>query len=415
MKNRLIPTLTQRVAIRVPVFPVLSETFIVSKFLGLLEKGLDIYIICDRSDAEQWKNFGNSLKDKDIRRRIYITPSIEPLFLVPFRWALILLKSLIKRPLETIRYLFRSIFSLGVKRALKNFYLDSPLILINPSIIHFEFGALAPRKIYLKDILGVKIITSFRGYDINFVGLDNPGFYKRVWEKSDAFHFLGKDLLKRALRRGFSKEKPYYLIPPAIDSDFFKAKEKVSAKALGGKEEPLRILSVGRLEWKKGYEYALQAVSLLVREGFNLEYKIAGEGSFLEAVAFAIYQLGIEKEIELLGELSPAEVKAQMDEADIFLHAAVSEGFCNAVLEAQAMGLPVVSSDADGLSENISDGETGFVVSCRNPQALKEKLFLLAQDPSLRQRLGQSGRQRVLAGFQLEKQIEAFKELYEGI
>lgn len=405
----------QKIAVIIPTFPKLSETFIVSKFLGLLENGLDIYIICNTCDSKEWENFVQLQKEKKIRRRIYIIPSIEPLFLVPLRWFLILSKCLIKRPIKTAVYLFRSISTLGIERAFKNFYFDSPVILIDPSIIHLEFGALAPQKMYLKDILGIKIITSFRGYDINYVGLDNPEFYKGVWEKSDAFHFLGNDLLKRACRRGFSKERPYYIIPPAIDSNFFNPEKRIHAKVLGDEDNPLRILSVGRLEWKKGYEYALQAVSLLAKEGFNLEHKIIGGGNFLEAMAFARYQLGIEKEVKFLGELFPQEVKVQMEWADIFLHTAVSEGFCNAVLEAQAMGLPVVCSNADGLSENVVDGKTGFVVPRRDPQALKEKLILLAQNPSLRQHMGESGRQRVLTYFRLGEQIGSFKQLYESL
>ena len=97
----------------------------------------------------------------------------------------------------------------------------------------------------------------------------------------------------------------------------------------------------------------------------------------------------------------------------MFLHAAVSEGFCNAVLEAQAMKLPVVCSDADGLPENVADGETGFVVPRRDPQALAQKLALLANNPALRQRMGEAGRRRVLKHFQIGEQIGRFSRFYE--
>jgi colanic acid/amylovoran biosynthesis glycosyltransferase len=140
-----------------------------------------------------------------------------------------------------------------------------------------------------------------------------------------------------------------------------------------------------------------------------------GAGPYLEAVAFARHQLGVEPQAHLLGALPPAEVKEKMQQADVLLHAGISEGFCNAVLEAQAMMLPVVCSDADGLLENVMDGETGFIVPRRNPAALAEKLALLAADPQQRQSFGAAGRRRVLSHFQVSDQLDAFERLYRQV
>jgi colanic acid/amylovoran biosynthesis glycosyltransferase len=166
------------------------------------------------------------------------------------------------------------------------------------------------------------------------------------------------------------------------------------------------------LEWKKGYEHALQAVRFLKDRGIKLVYRIVGAGQYIEAVAFCRYQLGLEDCVELLGAMPQEQVLEQMKWADVFLHAAVSEGFCNAVLEAQAMKLPVVCSDAGGLPENVADGVTGFVVPRRNPKAMADKLELLAANPELRRRMGNAGRERVESCFRLEDQIDRFEKLY---
>jgi glycosyltransferase involved in cell wall biosynthesis len=71
-------------------------------------------------------------------------------------------------------------------------------------------------------------------------------------------------------------------------------------------------------------------------------------------------------------------------------------------MEAQAMGLPVVCSDADGLAENVADGLTGFVVSRRAPEALAAALARLAGDPALRRQMGAAGRERVENCFRAE-------------
>ena len=104
-----------------------------------------------------------------------------------------------------------------------------------------------------------------------------------------------------------------------------------------------------------------------------------------------------------------------MERADVFLHSAVSEGFCNAVMEAQAMELPVVCTDADGLPENVADGETGFVVSRRDPAALAEKLEALSRDPALRRRMGKAGRKRALEKFRLSDQLDRFESFYRQV
>ncbi len=108
------------------------------------------------------------------------------------------------------------------------------------------------------------------------------------------------------------------------------------------------------------------AVRKLVDRGVQCEYRIVGEGDFLGAVAFARHQLGLGDRVTFVGSGSRDLVRAEMQKADVLLHAAVSEGFCNAVLEAQAMKLPVVCTDADGLPENVENGVTGIVVARRD-------------------------------------------------
>lgn len=395
----------------VPAFPKTSETFIANKFHGLLERGWDVFIVCSSSNEQDWVNFPQ-LKSSKVRSRVRANWPHQPRILAALLIPLNLLRYILIAPARTVNYLHLGWKHFGVD-ILRRLYLDAEILLIGPDLLHFEYGPLMLGRSYLKDLLPIKIITSFRGYDLNFSGLDKPDYYQEVWQHADALHLLGEDLWQRALSRGCPVNKPHVLIPPAIDTVFFQRDtEKIQETILGSQERPLRILSVGRLEWKKGYEFSLQAVKLLMDQGIHCEYRIIGWGDFIEAVAFARHQLGLEKTVQLLGAQSKATVKENLQWADVFLHLAVSEGFCNAVLEAQAMQLPVVCSDADGLRENVADGKSGFVVKRRDPLAAAEKLHLLAINPTLRQRMGQSGRERVIKSFQLEDQITMFEDFY---
>jgi len=323
-----------------------------------------------------------------------------------------LLTCLARNPAGSWRYLRRGIAKFGLD-VFRRFYLDAHIIALKPDVIHFEFGSLAVDGMHLKQLLDSKVVASFRGYDLNLSGLAQADYFHHVWEQADALHLLGEALWRGAQQRGCPAAKPHALIPPAIDAHFFDPGARERAKAAPGR--PLQILGVGRLTWEKGYDYAIEAMRLLADEGVRAELRLIGDGAMFEALAFARRQMGVENSVQFLGGLPRARVREEMLTADVFLHPSVSEGFGNAVIEAQVMGLPVVCSDAGGLPENICDGETGFVAPRRDSQALARSLAVLARDSALRQRMGQAGRQRVLARFQLAGQILAFERLYQSV
>jgi colanic acid/amylovoran biosynthesis glycosyltransferase len=404
----------KRIVLVVPAFPKLSETFIAAKARALLERGWDLHVVCDRSDPAEWARFPELQGYRDLRRRVHVVPPYRPRWLAALRAPAVLGRTLLANPRGSVRYLAAGRQAFGAD-VVRRFYLDAALVALQPDIIHFEFGALAAGRMHLKSLLHCAIVASFRGYDLNYVGLDDPDYYRDVWKHADAVHVLGDDLWRRARARGCPPDKRRATIAPAVDADFFVPKRDYQPAMLGTAERPLRILSVGRLEWKKGYEYALQAVRRLIDASVCCEYRIIGDGEYLEAVAFARHQLGLEQAVILAGAQLPAAVKQAMTWADVLLHAAVSEGFCNAVLEAQAMALPVVCTDADGLPENVADGITGLVVPRRDSAALAEKLALLAHDPAARERMSQAGRARVRRQFRPSDQIAAFERLYHDV
>lgn len=397
-----------RIVLVVTNFPKLSETFILSKFLGLNEAGYDVHIIANSISWQNWKRF-EALKSKQpLKQHVHSRHFNLSRWILVFFWISFFIRCAVLRPTRTWRYFNKGWRKFGTS-IFKQFYIDAHFILLMPDVIHFEFGALAVNRMYLKYFLKCKLVVSFRGYDINYVGLENGTYYDEIWDKADHLHFLGQDLWNRAKQRGCPATKTHTLVTPAINT------EKFTPQARERDPSIINIVSVGRLEWKKGYEYALEAIHKVINSGYTIRYKIIGSGNYSDAVNFCIHQLKLTNFVSLLGSISHEEVVEEMQSADIFLHAAVSEGFCNAVLEAQAMKLPIVSSDADGLRENVVDGLTGFVVERRNPSALADKVKLLIHDSELRIQMGQAGRDRVVKEFSLPKQIREFTQMYETL
>lgn len=394
----------------VPVFPQLSETFIVNKALGLMDRGCDVQLVCGSSPRATWEAFGVKHRVHELFPRVHVSPGLgfHPDVISSNLKAVALLAASSRHVVQ--RYLGDR--TVSPTRRARDLVADATLGRVAPDVVHFEFGGLAVDRMALRSRLDCAVAVSFRGSDLMYIGLDQPNYYESVWGHADAIHVLGASLWQRALDRGARPDTAHTIIPPAIDAGGI-VPEPARSGALGVAGTPLRIVSVGRLHWTKGCDDALEAVAHLRDRGLDVEYRIVGDGELLSAVSFWRHQLGLDDEVELLRSLPPMEVARQLGWADVVLHAATSEGFCNAVIEAQAHGVPVVCTDAGGLPENIEHDVTGIVVPRRDPTALADGLSRLAADGDLRARMGAAGRERVERLFRLDDQIDAWVRFYE--
>lgn len=284
-----------------------------------------------------------------------------------------------------------------------------PLFQWRPDQIHFEFGTLARDLSWIQEHFPVPLSVSFRGYDLNYMGLDQKDYYGEVWRKAQGFHFLGEDLLHRARRRGYEDQGVMRRIPPGIPLDLFPT---VAPRSPG---EKLEIISVGRWVWKKDYGGAIALMARLRDRGLPFRYRLIGEGPEEQKLRFLISEWGLEEQVELLGPLSRPQVAQALQEANLFLHTALSEGFGNALLEAQLMGLPVVATAADGIAENVKDGETGWVVPLGDIDALAERIFWLYHHPQQAMAMGRKGQQRVREAFSLERLLDDFQDFFDQV
>ena len=229
---------------------------------------------------------------------------------------------------------------------------------------------MAERRENVAAAINAKMALSLRGYDISIYPLKYNGCFDRVWNKVDKVHSISKDLLKIAYRRGLDMKTESSIIYPAIDTYYFNAKsEKV--KNLTNKK--LNVLTVARLHWKKGLDYTLEALAILNKRNISFEYIIIGEGQCREQLLYTINDLGLSECVHLLGPVEHDQIKKYYHKSHIYIQYSVQEGFCNSVLEAQAMGLLTFVSDAEGLSENVINDKTGWVIPKRRPKCFSKK------------------------------------------
>jgi glycosyltransferase involved in cell wall biosynthesis len=283
--------------------------------------------------------------------------------------------------------------------------------------LHFGFATMAVNRENVARVMGAKMAVSIRGYDINVYPLKNPKAYSNLWKRINKLHYIGDGLLKRTIELGFDVNVPHKKITPAINSELFAnnglAKTNAESEEHNSK---IKLLTVARLNWIKGLDYTLEALKIIKDAGILFEYQIIGDGSEYERLVFARHQLGLQNEVVFLGKLEPKEIKEKLALTDIYLQYSIQEGFCNAVLEAQAMGCLCVVSDAEGLSENVLDEITGFIVEKRNPKLLSNTILDVWHLPAEeKQKMRKNAMDRVSKEFNLEIQKQKFIEFYNQI
>ncbi|HVY71368.1 MAG TPA: glycosyltransferase [Verrucomicrobiae bacterium] len=258
------------------------------------------------------------------------------------------------------------------------------------------------------------VVVSCRGTQVS-VAPHNPSRVDinsgitTTFQKAALVHCVSEATMQDACRLGLDPRKAR-IIRPAIDPGMFSP-----APARRQPDGMFSVVTVGNLIWVKGHEWALLAMRRLVDTGVNVQFEIIGDGPDRQRVRYTIEDLGLEKHVRLLGKLGAEKVLDRVRQADAFLLSSLSEGISNAVIEAMSCAVPVVTTDCGGMREAVTDGVEGFVVPVRDAEAMATALGKLAQDPALRERMGQAGRQRVKRDFDLTRQIAQWLELFRGV
>lgn len=172
-----------------------------------------------------------------------------------------------------------------------------------------------------------------------------------------------------------------------------------------GPEDAFRMASIARLNPVKGHVHALRAMRIAIDEGRKLHYTIAGDGPERSNIEAAIAELGLEREVDMTGSVGREEVLRILRESHAFLLTSfgLGEAAPVAVMEAMAMGLPVVVSRIGGTEDMIDNERNGLLVDQRNEDQILDAMRRLHGDPALAGRLGGAARERALEVFDFRK------------
>lgn len=175
---------------------------------------------------------------------------------------------------------------------------------------------------------------------------------------------------------------------------------------------PLRILTVGRLEQRKGIETLLRAAARLSNRGVGVELTIVGDGPDRDRLVRCAAELRVDGVLTMTGAVAEDQVTGFYGRADAFCLPSSAEGVPIVLMEAMASRLPVVATAIAGVRELVRDGESGLVVPAGDEVALADSLRRLISDPELAERLGENGREAVAREFSLQGSAERIDALF---
>ncbi|MCB0464051.1 MAG: glycosyltransferase family 4 protein, partial [Aequorivita sp.] len=311
--------------------PGYSETFFNSKIKGLKNNGIDVRMYC------QSKKNDFSLCPVTQSPIVSRNPLLQSwYFLKEF---LLLLPHL---PV-VLRYIkLERMEGTGPFHILKKIYLNAHLLKAKLDWLHFGFATMALGSETVAKAISAKMAVSFRGFDINVYPLKHPNCYKMLWKHVDKVHSISHYLLNKAISMGLSVETPFAIITPAVQLDALPMPKTVTTSS-----EIIKIVTIARLTWIKGLDVAIAAMEKLKGKGIKLTYYIIGEGdqNYTERYKFMVYELGLKEEVVFCGKLSHKETLEHLNTAHIYVQPSLNEGFCNAVLEAQALGKLTIASN----------------------------------------------------------------------
>ena len=184
---------------------------------------------------------------------------------------------------------------------------------------------------------------------------------------------------------------------------------------LGFGPEHVVVGKVARLFELKGHEYVIEAARVVVAQNPHVRFLFVGDGVLRAALEEQISRAGLSERFVCTGLVPPERIPELIAAMDIVVHASLREGLARVLPQGLIAGKPVVSYDIDGAREVVIPGETGFLLPPRSVAELADAIVQLAGDPTLRERLGQTGRRKFTDQFRHETMTKRLREIYRQV
>ncbi|EFH2517086.1 TPA: colanic acid biosynthesis glycosyltransferase WcaL [Escherichia coli] len=360
-------------------FPLSSETFVLNQITAFIDMGFEVEIVAlQKGDTQNthaaWTKYNLAARTRWLQD--------EPTGKVA---------KLRHRASQTLRGIHRKNTwqALNLKRygaESRNLILSAICGLVatpfhaDVFIAHFGPAGVTAAKLRELGVIRGKIATIFHGIDISSREVLNhyTPEYQQLFRRGDLMLPISDLWAGRLQKMGCPREK-IAVSRMGVDMTRF------SPRPVKAPATPLEIISVARLTEKKGLHVAIEACRQLKEQGMAFRYRILGIGPWERRLRTLIEQYQLEDVVEMPGFKPSHEVKVMLDDADVFLLPSVTgadgdmEGIPVALMEAMAVGIPVVSTLHSGIPELVEADKSGWLVPENDARALAQRLAAFSQ------------------------------------
>jgi len=379
-----------------------STTFIENLIDGLSQSGIEILL------------FGKQTADVSYKGKVKIFP-------LPVRGASLIihfLKQSISLFFKSPDLFFRSLRIVkGKKKKIKKIIKEAgvvfPMVNNQPDIFHIQWAKTVEQHPELFEMLDCKFIVSLRGAHINYSPILDTKLadaYRKHFPGVDGFHAVSEEIGREAMKYGADKKK-IRVIHSSIKDELLNMNSDLYKE--GSK---LEIISIGRFHWKKGYHYALDTMRILDERNVDFIYTIIAQGKIPEEITFLINEYKLSEKVKIIQGMKHNELITKLQNSHLLILPSVEEGIANVVLEAMAIGVPVLTTDCGGMAEVVEDKVNGYIVAVRNPELLAERIMsFINTENEFKKSLTKRAKDVIAGEFGRDKQIREFSDFYQSI
>jgi len=427
------------IALFIGRFPVVSETFILRQVASLLDLGHEVDVYSDTGGEEDALEHPEVAKYRLLERTSYMNmppetfPYEMPVWPITGRtWPPGSETSVLnaKRAAEALPAILRALarapqLAMQVLKPSEYGYQAASLSALyrlagvaarkrTYDVLHAHYGPVGNSYRFARELLQAPFLVSFYGYDCWAVPRkEGPDVYRKLFRTADCTLVLADEMGKQLRDLGCPADRQRKLAVGVRVEDFVFQERKLNPG------EPMRVITIARFVEKKGLEYSLRAIAEVQKRRGGIKYDLIGDGPLRGQIEKLIGELQLEEVVKLHGYCEGKRVHELMAQAHILLLSSVTaadgDQECTPVslMDAQAAGMPVLSTRHSGIPEVVRDGQSGFLVPERDVPALAERLIYLADHPQLWLEMGRAGRKHVESTYNCKTLSHQLVQIYQ--
>jgi glycosyltransferase involved in cell wall biosynthesis len=204
------------------------------------------------------------------------------------------------------------------------------------------------------------------------------------------------------------RDKILKVIPPGVETEIFKYIPPV-------KKDEFEIMTAGYLLKRKGIQYLIEAMPLILKEFKNIKLRIVGDGPFKQELMRLVKKLSLDDAVSFEGLVPRSKLVNYYANCDVYVQPSLSETFPSTIREAMSVGRPVVATTVGFIEEHVIDGVNGFLVPKENSEAIADKIATLISDGDLQLKIGARARTYAKNNFDWDKIVAMWYSIYEKL